>query len=101
MATDLNVQHDDGCAWITARNTCDCSRGAVLRDLDVVAQQVIRRWVEYATDWDDGWDDFPDLGEHTWQDVLTVARRLTERPDPEEFAAAYQRLAAMADAEAS
>lgn len=94
---ELNAPHDEGCAWVTSQWTCDCTRRTVLDDLDVVAQQVTWRCVQYTLDDGVDWSDFPDLGEHTWEDVQTIARRLAERPESEEFSAAYRRLAALAE----
>jgi hypothetical protein len=92
----LNARHDTGCAWAIAQNTCDCSRGEVLDDLDVVAKQVIWRCVEYALNHSIDWGDFPDLGGYTWEDVQTVVYRRAERPDPVEYDGAYKRLAELA-----
>jgi hypothetical protein len=60
-----------------------------------VAQQVIWHCLNYGLDRGAGSASVADLGKYTWQDVLTVAKRLAARPDPEDFAGAYKRLASL------
>ena len=65
------------------------------RALRVVAKEAIARGVEGVRE--DGWEDFPEIGEHDWEAVCDLMERLTPRPDHQEFADAYHLLEARAE----
>lgn len=74
------------------------------RALAIIACHVVRTaWRNAVAANDYGlWEDFPDIGEHDWADVVDRANTHAEMlaATPEEFRAAYAHLAARAGGEA-
>lgn len=57
--------------------------------IEIVAQHAIAAAVSSGTV---DWEDYPELGEHDWERVLTRMEMNADYPDPDEFDAAYKLL---------
>lgn len=68
--------------------------------VDAVANHlVVAALNRTADDGSPGREDYPDIGEHDWQDVVTRAQQIAQRlaPDPGYYQAAYGFLAHRAE----
>ncbi len=70
----------------------------VQQAVDIVAQHVLASKVEAITE--SGWEDYPDMGEHSWEDVATKVAQLCPYPEGALFDQAYALLTTLADTEA-
>lgn len=63
--------------------------------INVIARDALHRATEDAPIAE--WDDYPEIGEGDWDDVIAEISRITPAPDKAEFDAAYALLAMRAD----
>ena len=72
--------------------------------LDGVPINVIARHAIHSATSDGGqspgWEDYPEIGENDWYEVLAEIDRLCPAPSPDAFKAAYALLSARADHDA-
>jgi len=98
MTAPLMPDHAPDCAWVLKKNTCSCDRPKYLEAIETVAGHVIAKCVDWTLGDGVGWEDYPDLPEFAWADVIAKVRAFVGYAG--DFDEAYDRLSDLATEEA-
>lgn len=66
--------------------------------IEIIARHAVARSVESLAE--EGWDFYPEIGEHDWERIVAKAQELRPWPEAAEFKEAYKLLEARAETDA-